>query len=81
MLERFKQLWLWWQGVAQGILTAQNYVLIGIAYVVGLGPVALGMRLTGTRLLDNGPADPAAKSFWVPRSGRPMTMDEANRQF
>jgi hypothetical protein len=81
VLEPFKQLWARWQGVSHRILDVQNMALIAIAYVVGVGPVALVMRLAGTRLLDNGPADPQARSYWLPRSGRPMSMDEANRQF
>ena len=81
MLERFKQMWLGWQGVAKGILFAQNFLLMAVAYLFGLGPVALGMRLFGTKLLDNGPPNPGAKGFWVPRSPKPMTMDEASRQF
>lgn len=81
VLETFKRMWLWWQGVAQGILWAQNAAVMTIAYFVGLGPVALGFRLSGRKLLDRAPPPSGAASFWVPRSGQPQTMDEAARQF
>jgi len=81
VLELFKTMWDRWQGVAKGIMAAQNAVLMGFAYYVGLGPVALGFRITGKQLIDRAPAPPQAKSFWLPRSGKPLTMDEANRQF
>lgn len=81
MLELFKRMWMGWNGVAKHILTAQNVVLMGFTYVVALGPVALWFRLTRRQLVDRGPADPKAESYWQPRSGKPMTMDEAARQF
>ncbi len=81
MLERFKRMWLWWQGVAAGILWFQNALLMTVAYVVGVGPVAVGFRLLRRPLLDRAPAVVGAKSHWVARSGKPMTMDEAARQF
>ncbi len=81
VLERFKRMWLGWQGVAAGILWFQNALLMTVAYVVGVGPVAVGFRLLRRPLLDRAPAVPGAKSHWVSRSGKPMTMDEAARQF
>lgn len=81
MLELFKRMWLGWQGVAQGIITAQNAVLMAVAYFAGLGPVAVAQRVLGHQNLDRGPAQAGAPSFWVPRSGKPQTMDEASRQF
>lgn len=81
MLEIFKRLWVGWNGMARHILLAQNALLMGFTYVVALGPVALWFRLSGKQLVDRGPADPKAETYWQPRSGKPMTMDEATRQF
>lgn len=81
MLETFKRMWVAWGNVAKGILTAQNWIIMGTAYVVAIGPMSLWFRLTGRRLIDHAPADPTAKSYWQPRTGKPMTMDEAARQF
>lgn len=81
VLETFKRMWLWWQGVAQGILWAQNAAIMTIAYFVGVGPVALGFKLTGHKLLDRAPPATGTATFWVARSGQPQTMDEAARQF
>lgn len=81
MLERFKRMWLGWQGVAKGIMWAQNALLMSVAYFVGVGPVALGYKLLGKSFIDRAPADPAALTYGLPRSGKPMTMDEAARQF
>ncbi len=81
MLELFKVMWDRWQGVAAGIMTVQNTILMGLAYFVGVGPVALGFRLTGRQLIDRAPAPPSAPTYWLPRSGKNITMTEANRQF
>lgn len=82
MLETFKRLWLWWQGVAKGILWAQNALIMSVAYFAGLGPVAVGFRLVGRRpLADRGAPPVGASSYWAPRSGKAQTMDEAVRQF
>jgi hypothetical protein len=81
MLERFKRMWLGWQGVAQGIIVLQNALLMSIAYFVGVGPVACVQRVLGKSNLDRAPADPSAPSYWQPRSGQAQTMEEARRQF
>lgn len=81
MLELFRRMWLGWQAFAHGLMRSQNFVLMGIAYVIGLGPVALGARLTGRAFLDRAPADPAASTYWHARRPTPMTMDEASRPF
>lgn len=81
MLELFKVMWIGWGAFARGIIKVQNAVLMGVAYIVGIGPVSLYFRLVGRSMLDRGPADSRAASFWVKRSGKAMTMEEAGRQF
>lgn len=80
-LEAFRRLWLGWNVVVRGILGAQNAVLMGVAYFVGIGPVAIGLRLMRRDLLDRGPATPGAPTYWHARDGRPMRMEDASRQF
>jgi hypothetical protein len=81
MLELFKRMWLRWQGAASGIITAQNAVLMSVAYFVGVGPVALFQRAVGHTNLDRAAAKPGADTYWQPRSGKKQTMEEASRQF
>lgn len=81
VLESFKRMWVAWGGFARGLLIAQNWVLMSFAYVFAIGPVALAMRLGGRRMIDRAPPEPGASSYWRPRSGKPMSMDEASRMF
>jgi hypothetical protein len=81
MLEMFKRMWLAWNGVSSRILSAQNAALMTVAYVLGLGPVALGMRLTGHDPLDRTGPDPKAPTYWRRRDGKPLDMRAASRQF
>lgn len=82
VLEIFKTLWLGWnERVVHSILKAQNTVLMGIVWILGLAPIAIVFRLTGRRLLDRAPPPAQAGSHWLPRAGTPMTMKEASRQF
>ena len=64
MLCVLKALWRRWKAIAHGIIAVQNWVLMGVAYLVGLGPVAFVMRLTGAELLDRGSIDTEAVSHW-----------------
>lgn len=81
MLELFKRTWAGWNVAVRGIVGAQNAVLMTVAYVFGIGPVALVMRVTGRSLLDRAPADPSAASHWRPRRSRSSDMHEASRMF
>ena len=81
MLELFKRLWIGWNDrVVRNILRAQNAVLMTVVFVLALAPVAILLRLAGRRMLDRGPA-PNSATFWQARSGKPMTMKEAARQY
>lgn len=81
MLELFRVMWVGWQRFALGLMRAQNVVLMGIAWAVGLGPVALVAKLVGHRFLDRAPADPGAPSHWRARDPAPMDMKRAARPF
>lgn len=81
MLELFKTLWAGWNAATRGLFKGITAGAMAVGYFLAIGPVALGFRLRGKKLLDHAPADPAATSYWNPRPGKPMTMDEAARQF
>jgi hypothetical protein len=81
MLEFFKRLWIGWNGVARGILTAQNWVAMTFAWIVGLAPVALAMRVAGVDLLDRRPLSEKRASHWRARTDGPLDMKRAQRMF
>ena len=81
MLEVFKRMWIGWNVAVKGIMVVQNAVLMGVGFIFGLGPVALVLKLMGRDLLDRGPADKTARTYWSTRDRRPMDMKGASRQF
>lgn len=81
MLLFFRRMWVGWNGLVRGIVTAQSRVLMSVTWLVGLAPVALYLKLTGKRLIDRAPADPAAVTYRSARDGKPMDMGRAARMF
>ncbi|MFZ5476071.1 MAG: hypothetical protein ACOZNI_04795 [Myxococcota bacterium] len=81
MLELFKRTWLGWNVGVRRFMEWQSAFLMAVAYVVGMGPVAIGLRLARRDLLDRGPGPKDARSYWIPRDGKPMDMERATRQF
>ena len=64
MLGLLKALWRRWKALAHGIIHVQNWIVMAVAYLVGMGPVAVIMRMRGSDLLDRGPGDAEAESHW-----------------
>jgi hypothetical protein len=81
MLEPFRRMWLGWNAAVRRFMGAQNAALMGLAWILGIAPVAVVLKLAGRDLLDRGPGEPGAKSYWRPRERRTMTMQDATRQF
>lgn len=81
MLELFKRLWLGWNLGIRAVMRLQSRVIMTLAWVLAIGPTALVFRLMGKTLLDRGPADPAAKTFWLTRPGGEASMKDAARPF
>ncbi len=81
MLEFFKRLWIGWNGVARGILVAQNWVAMTVAWIVGIAPVALAMRVLGVDLLDRRALPEKPASHWRARTDGPLDMKRAQRMF
>lgn len=81
MLEIFRRIWIGWNVLLRGIVTAQSRFLMAVTWIVGVAPVALAFKVLGRRLIDRAPADPNAATYRAERSGKPMEMDEAARMF
>lgn len=81
MLELFRRMWVAWNRGVRGIFWVQNAVLMTVAWLVGLAPVAVVLKLLRRPMLDRAPADPRAETHWHPRNGRPMRMEEAVRRY
>ena len=65
MLHIMKAMWRRWKGLAHSIIRAQNWLIMAIAYLIAMGPVAAIMRLKSNDLIDRGLGDPDARSFWI----------------
>jgi hypothetical protein len=81
MLEIFKQLWVGWNRGIRAVMRAQSKAIMTVAYFLAIGPIAVLFRLTGRTLLDRGPAQADARSFWVPRNPVEASMKDASRPF
>ncbi|MBI4240693.1 MAG: hypothetical protein HY613_03160 [Candidatus Rokubacteria bacterium] len=71
-----KRLWAWWKRVAEIIGTFQARVLLTVLYFILLAPLALPLRLFGDPIRRR----PTGPTFWIPRSARPASLEEAQRQ-
>lgn len=65
ILTLMKTIWRRWKGVAHGIIRAQNWFLMSVAYFVAVGPVAVVMRLKHKDLTDRGLGDPDSSTYWL----------------
>ncbi len=81
MLEIFKQLWVGWNRGIRAVMRVQSQAIMAMAYFLAIGPIAVLFRLTGRTLLDRGPAQADARSFWVPRTPVEASMKDASRPF
>ena len=73
-----KALWEGWKRIAEKIATVQTFILLVLLFVVGLGPIALLMRLFRKDPM-HAPASPG--SFWALRERTRERMDECLKQF
>ncbi len=77
MLGTFKVLWRGWKRASHRLISAQNWLLMALVYWLALAPVALLLRLRRAQLLDRGPGEPGAESFWIPRGDGAYTLDRS----
>ena len=64
MLAFMKLLWRKWKQVVHGINGAISFTLMSIAYITGLGPVAVYFKLTRADLIDRG-LKSERESYWL----------------
>lgn len=81
MLELFKRMWLGWNAGIRKVFQAQTSIVMFVAFVLGLAPVALTLKLMNKKMVDRGPGSPDARSHWVPRKRKSLSMKDASRQF
>lgn len=81
ILALFKRMWLLWNRGIRGVMRLQSRVIMTVAWLLAIGPVALVFRVVGRTLLDRGPAPPGARSFWLTRPDTEATMKDASRPF
>lgn len=70
MLRVLKRIWRAWKGFAHGLVKGQSWLLMALAYVIALAPVALLFKLTKPDPLDEKPADPTASTYGRPVKAR-----------
>jgi 4-amino-4-deoxy-L-arabinose transferase-like glycosyltransferase len=71
-------LWEGWKRLALKIAVVQTFVLLFVFFVVGLGPIALLMKLFRKDPMD---ASRQEGSFWVLRERTRESLEECRRQF
>lgn len=81
MLRTMKVIWRRWKGLAHHLIEYQNRFLMAVVYVVAVAPVAIAFKLAGRKMLDRGPADPDAETYWIARTEPPLDMERAARMF
>lgn len=64
MLAFMKLLWRNWKRVVHGINGAISFTLMSVAYILGLGPVAVYFKITRADLLDRGLGE-GLESYWI----------------
>jgi len=79
MLELMKTLWRRWKALAHRIIRGQNWMLMGIAYWVGMGPVAFFMRMKHKDLIDRGLGDATSPTHWLPLEDQKQDIRRAQR--
>jgi 4-amino-4-deoxy-L-arabinose transferase-like glycosyltransferase len=76
--ESMKALWEGWKRIAEKIAVVQTFILLFLLFVVGIGPIALLMKLFRK---DPMHAPQAAGSFWALRERVREGMQECLKQF
>jgi hypothetical protein len=81
VLELAKRLWIGWTALARRVLVAQNAAAMGVAWVLGVAPTAILLRIVGHDPLDRRPPRADDTTHWTPRTDGPLTMERARRPF
>lgn len=79
MLSLLKTLWRGWKSLAHKLVAGQSWLLMAIAYVTVMAPVAAYVKLNRHRRLDRGPSDPHAETYGLPVDPQPPDVRRAQR--
>ena len=79
MLSVMKALWRRWKGLAHGIIRAQNWLIMVVAYGVGMGPVAFIMLVRGEDLIDRCLGDLEGETYWLSLPAEEQDIRRAQR--
>ncbi len=77
-LASLKALWAGWKRIAEKIAVVQTFILLFLLFVVGMGPIALLMKVFRKDPM-HAPKSPG--SFWALRERTRERMDECLKQF
>ena len=81
MRRGLKFLWRSWKGVIHRINSVIAFVLMSVAYIIALAPVAIGFKILRRDLTDRGDADPDIKSFWGTFAQEELDIQLVQRQY
>ena len=76
-----KAIWRRWKGFAHRLIDYQNRLLMAFVYVLAVAPTAVAFKLLRRPMLDRGPAEAEAETFWKERTEPPLDMQRARRMF
>jgi len=79
MLTVLKKIWKKWKHFAHGLNAGISWVLMAIAYVLAMGPVALWFRIRKEDLIDRGLGPADATSYWLPVTDEEQDVRRAQR--
>jgi hypothetical protein len=79
MLELLKGAWRGWKAGTHALVKGQSWLLMALAYVLALAPIALFFKLFRPDPLDEAPADPRAPSYGRAVVARPQDIRSAQR--
>ncbi len=79
MLHVLKRIWRAWKSFAHALVKGQSWILMAIAYIVAITPVALGFKLFKPDPLDEAAADPKLPTYGRPVRARLQDIRSAQR--
>ena len=78
MLYFFKRLWYTEKRGLHKLLDFQNKAMMTIVYIIAVLPVAVILKLTGNKLIDE-EIERGAESYWLKPKRAKITIDSARR--
>ena len=79
MLSLMKSIWRYWKRAVHGINAGISWVLMTLAYVIAVAPVAVYFKMFKDDPLDSGETDMSKASFGQPARFKVETIRTAQR--